>query len=118
MPSRRHSDAMLSSPRSPSMTIRIYSSAENRRRVLRRISRTAFSADAFFSMDSLSLRSLEPSLRSPAHSVQTRLTAHTQQLLKNKVYVSTRRAEVRETRSQRKPASYPSGTQKGHPTAD
>ena len=35
---------MHSSPRRPSITIRILSSAEKRRRVLRRISRTAFSA--------------------------------------------------------------------------
>ena len=39
--------------------------------------RTAYSADAFFSMDSFSFRSLEPSLRSSAQSVQTRLTVHT-----------------------------------------
>ncbi len=51
-------------------------SAENRRRVLRRMSRTAFSADAFLAMDSLSSRSLEPSLSSAPLSVQTRLTAH------------------------------------------
>ncbi len=36
---------MLSSPRSPSRTIRICSSAENRRRVLRRMSQTTRSAD-------------------------------------------------------------------------
>jgi hypothetical protein len=42
--------AMLSSPRDPSITIRIFSSAENRRRVFLRISRTAFSADSLFSM--------------------------------------------------------------------
>ncbi len=69
-------DAMLSSPRSPSITIRIFSWAENRRRVLRRISRTAFSADAFFSMDPFSSRSPEPSLRSSVQSVQTPLMAY------------------------------------------
>jgi len=43
MPSRRHSSAMVSSPRRPSRTIRIFSSEENLRRVLRLISRTTFS---------------------------------------------------------------------------
>jgi hypothetical protein len=46
MPSRRHRVAMLSSPRKPSTTMRIFSSAENRRRVFRRMSLTIFSADA------------------------------------------------------------------------
>ena len=46
MPSRRHNEAMLSSPLRPSITIRIFSSAENRHRVFRRMSRTAFSADS------------------------------------------------------------------------
>ncbi len=77
MPSRRHSEAMLSSPRKPSITIRIFSSAENRRRVLRRMPRTAFSADAFVAMDSFSPRSLEPSLRSETQIVQTQLTGNT-----------------------------------------
>ena len=40
MPSRRQSSAIESSPRRPSRTMRIFSSAENFRRVLRRISRT------------------------------------------------------------------------------
>src|SRR5207344_357084 len=44
MPSLRHSSAMLSSPRRPSSTMRIFSSAEWCRRVARRISRTVFSA--------------------------------------------------------------------------
>jgi hypothetical protein len=48
-------EATLSSPRSPSITIRIFSSAENRRRVLRRMSRTAFSADSFLDMGFLLL---------------------------------------------------------------
>ncbi len=38
MPSRRHSSAMLSSPRRPSSTMRIFSSTKNCRRVARRIS--------------------------------------------------------------------------------
>ncbi len=46
-PSRRHSSEMLCSPRSPSSTIRIFSSGANLRRVLRRISRTAASVDCF-----------------------------------------------------------------------
>jgi hypothetical protein len=41
-PSFPHSVAMLSSPRKPSSTIRIFSSTENRRRVFRRISWTTF----------------------------------------------------------------------------
>ena len=68
---------MLSSPRKPSITIRIFSSAENRRRVFRRMSRTVFSADSYFAMDSFSSRSQEPSLRSSTKNVQTRLTAYT-----------------------------------------
>ena len=44
IPSLRHSSAMLSSPRRPSSTMRIFSSAEWCRRVARRISRTIFSA--------------------------------------------------------------------------
>ncbi len=55
--------------------IRIFSSAEKRRLVLRRISRTAFSAEGFFSMGFLSFRSRKPSLTSQAQFVQTRLTA-------------------------------------------
>ena len=46
-PSRRHSSAMLSSPRRPSSTMRIFSSAEYCFRVARRISLTTFSAGAF-----------------------------------------------------------------------
>src|SRR5919106_4623721 len=44
MPSRRQSSAMLSSPRSPSSTMRILSAAEKCRRVARRISFTTCSA--------------------------------------------------------------------------
>src|SRR5688572_6231066 len=47
MPSLRHSSAMLSSPRSPSSTMRILSSAEKWRRVCRRMSFTTRSAGAF-----------------------------------------------------------------------
>ena len=51
-------------------------SAENRRRVLRRMSRTACSAESFFAMDSFSFRSPEPSLGSETESVKTRLTTY------------------------------------------
>src|SRR6187431_2671914 len=44
MPSRRQSSAMLSSPRRPSSTTRIFSSAEKCRRVARRMSFTTSSA--------------------------------------------------------------------------
>src|ERR671921_938206 len=47
MPARRHSSAMLSSPRKPSSTRRIFSSAEKWRRVARRMSLTTVSAGAF-----------------------------------------------------------------------
>ena len=47
IPSRRHSSAMLSSPRNPSNTIRTFSSDEYFFRVFRRISRTRFSVDTF-----------------------------------------------------------------------
>src|SRR5687768_3055399 len=49
MPSRRHSSAIFSSPRSPSKTIRTFSSAEYFLRVLRRISRTVASTAALVS---------------------------------------------------------------------
>src|SRR5215207_11218484 len=51
MPSRRHSSAMLSSPRRPSSTMRIFSSAENCRRVARRRSLTTPSAGCFTGPD-------------------------------------------------------------------
>ena len=51
MPSWRHKTAMLSSPRRPDNTIRIFSSAEYRLRVLRRMSRTTFSAGSFLLID-------------------------------------------------------------------
>src|SRR3982751_2684655 len=47
MPSRRHSSEMFSSPRNPSSTMRIFSSAPYCLRVARRISFTTCSADAF-----------------------------------------------------------------------
>jgi hypothetical protein len=46
-------------PRRSSRTIRIFSSAENFRRVLRRMSRTVFSAEPFWGMGPSSSRSLE-----------------------------------------------------------
>jgi hypothetical protein len=46
MPSRRHSSEMFSSPRSPYTTIRISSSAEQCRRVWRRMSFKTCSAGA------------------------------------------------------------------------
>src|SRR3970040_1042771 len=51
MPSRRHNSAMLSSPRSPSSTMRILSSAEKCRRVARRISFMTCSAGALTGTD-------------------------------------------------------------------
>src|SRR5271169_5481256 len=51
MPSRRHNSAMLSSPRSPSSTTRIFSSAEKCRRVARRMSLIASSAGCFSGPD-------------------------------------------------------------------
>ena len=47
MPSRRHSSAMLCSPRRPSSTIRIFSAAEYCLRVARRMSFTIRSDDGF-----------------------------------------------------------------------
>src|SRR5918993_1263929 len=51
MPSRRHSSAMLSAPRRPSSTMRILFSAENWRRVARRISLRAASAGSLAGPD-------------------------------------------------------------------
>ncbi len=48
---RRHNSVMLSSPRRPDSTMRIFSSAEYCLRVCRRISRTACSAPDFGEMD-------------------------------------------------------------------
>src|SRR5665213_3673125 len=54
MPSLRHSSAMLSSPRSPSITILILSSAEKCRRLERRMSFTTCSA-GFLAFEDLGL---------------------------------------------------------------
>ncbi len=51
IPSRQHSSAMRSSPRRPSSTMRIFSSAENCRRVARRMSFTTLSAGSFTGPD-------------------------------------------------------------------
>src|SRR5208282_5670314 len=51
MPSRRHSSAMLCSPRKPSSTTRIFSSAEYCFRVARRMSFTTCSDDALVVSD-------------------------------------------------------------------
>src|SRR4051812_11023038 len=51
MPSRRQSSAMLSSPRKPSSTMRILSSAAKCRRVARRMSFTTCSAGALSGPD-------------------------------------------------------------------
>ena len=45
---RRHSSAILSSPRKPARTIRIFSSAEYCLRVARRMALMTFSASSFF----------------------------------------------------------------------
>ena len=57
-----------------------------RRRALRRISRTAFSVDAFCFMVPFSFRSPKPSLRSSAQSVQTWLTGSSGQTTRNYVW--------------------------------
>jgi hypothetical protein len=55
MPSRRHGSLIVSSPRNPSITIRIFSSAEYWQRVLRLMSRMVASAEPFFAMISTPL---------------------------------------------------------------
>jgi len=84
MPSLRHSSAMLSSPRRPAITMRIFSSAEYCRRVARRISRTRFSASSeSVSTFDLIARSFavnmssKSSLPQSPHSVQLVLTGNT-----------------------------------------
>src|SRR5918998_714250 len=90
MLSRRHSSAMLSSPRRPSSTMRIFSSAEKCRRGARRMSLTTVSAGPFagpdvcfiFAPDGYDepeiLRSPEPSVcLMGADAGQSRLTKHT-----------------------------------------
>ena len=59
MPSRRHSAAMLSSPRRPSSTMRIFSSAEWCLRVARRISLITCSAAGFCGPVFFSIRRVE-----------------------------------------------------------
>ena len=88
MPSLRHSSAMLSSPRRPSSTMRILSSAEKCRRVCRRMSFTTRSAGAFtsdfFKGVGLHLRSFvttakpQPSLNHNLKSVPLVLTGASQ----------------------------------------
>src|SRR3954447_11506667 len=78
---------MLSSPRSPDSTMRIFSSAENWRRVARRISLMTCSAGSFTGSDCcpifaplLATMGHQPSLPQPASSVSQALTpdTHTQ----------------------------------------
>src|SRR5271154_6000357 len=84
MPSLRHSSATLSSPRSPAITMRTFSSAEYNRRVARLISRTAFSAssDCVSAFDLISApfavkMSHKPSLPQSLETVQLVLTGNT-----------------------------------------
>src|SRR4051812_38236817 len=72
---------MLSSPRSPDSTMRIFSSAENWRRVARRISLMTCSAGAFTGSDCcpifaplLATMDYQPSLPQPAASVLQAVT--------------------------------------------
>src|SRR5271166_5420601 len=74
---------MLSSPRSPAITIRTFSSAEYCRRVARRISRTAFSASSdcrstfdLISAPSAVKMSQKPSLPQLPQTVQLVLTGN------------------------------------------
>src|SRR5271156_2718037 len=83
MPSLRHSSATLSSPRSPAITIRTFSSAEYCRRVARRMSRTAFSAssECVSAFDLIPTpfavkMSQKPPLPQSLHSVQLVLTGN------------------------------------------
>src|SRR3954451_21999464 len=75
---------MLSSPRSPDSTMRIFSSAENWRRVARRISLMTCSAGAFTGSDCcpifaplLATMDYQPSLPQPAASVLQAVTPDT-----------------------------------------
>src|SRR5210317_551724 len=79
MPSLRHTSAMLDSPRKPSSTMRIFSSAEYCRRVARRMSRMAFLALSFFFViivPLLSYDELKHSLIQTPFFVQLSLTAN------------------------------------------
>src|SRR5471032_1729788 len=75
---------MLSSPRRPSRTIRIFSSAEYCLRVARRMSLTTFSAVSFAKLECCLIfvplnvtMSQKPSLLQSTHSVSQALTADT-----------------------------------------
>src|SRR5210317_2512991 len=79
MPSLRHSSAMLDSPRRPSSSILIFSSAEYCRRVARRMSRIALSALSFFVVIIVPLQGNDESnvsLIQTAWLVRLLLTAH------------------------------------------
>ncbi len=76
---RKHSSAMVSSPRSPSKTIPIFSSDENLRRVLRLISRTTFSGSLCdFMVHSFGILSLpEVSINLMLETVSLQLAGYT-----------------------------------------
>src|SRR3974377_2047300 len=83
IPSRRHSSAIAYSPRRPDNTIRIFSSAEYRLRVARRISRTCCSAVSdgtdfcLIFAPSRATMSQKSSLRKIPQSVSQLLTGNT-----------------------------------------
>jgi len=79
IPSWRQSSAIELSPRRPSRTMRIFYSVENLRRVLRRISLTAFSVFDMLMMILLyfSLKVADVSLSGSGHLVPWWLTPHT-----------------------------------------
>src|SRR5215218_1461479 len=81
---------MLSSPRSPDSTMRIFSSAENWRRVARGISLMTCSAGSFTGSDCcpifaplLATMGYQPSLPQPAPSASQALTPDTDALPRN-----------------------------------
>src|SRR3974390_1459676 len=86
IPSRRHSSAIAYSPRRPDNTIRIFSSAEYRLRVARRISRTCCSAVSdgtdfcLIFAPSRATMSQKSSLRKIPQSVSQLLTGNTTQI--------------------------------------
>jgi hypothetical protein len=69
MLSRRHSSAMLSSPRKPCSTMRIYSSAENGRRGARRMSLTTCSAGSLAGPDVCLIVAPQEATMSPSPSI-------------------------------------------------
>src|SRR3974390_2869881 len=87
IPSRRHSSAIAYSPRRPDNTIRIFSSAEYRLRVARRISRTCCSAVSdgtdfcLIFAPSRATMSQKSSLRKIPQSVSQLLTGNTYDIL-------------------------------------